>query len=402
MASRHVPFSIICVFNDPEVRSHCLDRSIEEHRNEACVEYLPIDNVDGSFATAGAALNHGASLASHDVLVFAHQDVYLHSLRALEAAASVLAEDDRTGVLGAVGVDTSGRLVGRIRDRVVLLGERAREPTEVDSLDELLFMAPRDLVQSQPLSESPDLAWHAYAVEYGLRARSLGLRVCAVDIPLTHNSLTTNVDRLDLARGAVAAAYPEALPVRVPGGRVSGPCRTRPRSRLLSPHRWRYRWLRESIAAHLGQFASKADACVLGDIRWDIDDLVAGDPKSELLIVNLDREAEFTDEGTTPLELMRRAYPIKITSAPLPGLIDRLAERDPGSSTLLTNLGIADLRALRMADLRALCPDLAGQSCLLGFRAEVGYWLLLGPAASTVPRRWRTPKATPLGMPAPA
>ena len=86
-----------------------------------------------------------------------------------------------------------------MRDRVVLLGETAREPTDVDSLDELLFMVPRRLVQREPVSESPELAWHAYAVEYGLRARSLGLRVCAVDIPLTHNSLTMNLDRLDVA-----------------------------------------------------------------------------------------------------------------------------------------------------------------------------------------------------------
>ena len=87
MASQPVPVSIICVFNDPDVRSRNLDRSIEDHRDEATVEYLPIDNVDGSFATAGAALNHGASLAEHDYLAFVHQDVYLHSLRALEAAA---------------------------------------------------------------------------------------------------------------------------------------------------------------------------------------------------------------------------------------------------------------------------------------------------------------------------
>jgi hypothetical protein len=69
-ASRREPVSIICVFNDPEVRQRRLDRSIEEHRDEASLEYLPIDNVDGSFATAGAALNHGASLARHEHLAF--------------------------------------------------------------------------------------------------------------------------------------------------------------------------------------------------------------------------------------------------------------------------------------------------------------------------------------------
>lgn len=392
--SQPVPVSIICVFNDPNVRSHCLDRSIVLHGGEATVEYLTIDNVDGSFATAGAALNHGASLASNDVLVFAHQDVYLHSLRALETAARRIADDGRIGVLGAIGVDASGRMVGRVRDRVVLLGEPAREPTDVDSLDELLFMAPRRLVQSEPLSESPDLAWHAYAVEYGLRARSLGLRVCAVDIPLTHNSPTTNVDRLDIAYRTVAEFHPHALPVRTPGGIIASASETRPGDGVLSAHRWRYRWLRESVAAHLGCRASEGATCVLGDIRWDIDELISTDPNSSLLVINLDREANFMDEQPGPLELMRRAHPIEVTSEPMPRLIDRLATRDPGTSTLLTNLEFADLRALSSYP--------AEPRRLLGFRREIGYWMLLGPMATTVPQRWRSQRATPLGMSAPA
>ena len=39
MAIQRVPISIICVFNDPGVRRRCLDRSIDEHRDEATVEY---------------------------------------------------------------------------------------------------------------------------------------------------------------------------------------------------------------------------------------------------------------------------------------------------------------------------------------------------------------------------
>ena len=101
MAARRVPVSIICVFNDPEVRRACLDRSIAEHRDEGTVEYIPIDNVDGSFPTAGAALNHGASLARQH-LVFVHQDVYLHSLAALEVAAVAFAADPTIGLMGAV------------------------------------------------------------------------------------------------------------------------------------------------------------------------------------------------------------------------------------------------------------------------------------------------------------
>jgi hypothetical protein len=191
--------SIVCVYNDPAVRRECLGRSIRASgRHAPGVEYLPVDNVDGRYRSAGAALNHGAWMARNDVVVFVHQDVFLHSLAAVTRAAGQL-RPGGLGVLGAVGVRGDGRIAGRVRDRAVLLGAPVQQPVDVDSVDELLFMVPRPLVLRHPLTESPDMAWHAYAVEYGLRVRRLGLRVGVTDIPLTHNSLTTNLARLDVA-----------------------------------------------------------------------------------------------------------------------------------------------------------------------------------------------------------
>ena len=60
-----------------------------------------------AYPSAGAALNHGVSLAKNDVVVFAHQDVFLHSLRALQEAAGMLAVDG-FGLLGAIGVRSNG------------------------------------------------------------------------------------------------------------------------------------------------------------------------------------------------------------------------------------------------------------------------------------------------------
>ena len=390
VAAGPVPVSIICVFNDPEVRRDCLDRSIEEHRGDSAVEYLPIDNVDGKYATAGAALNHGASLASHDYLAFVHQDVYLHSLRALQAAAGVLATDARIGVVGAMGIASSGGVVGRIRDRVMLLGEPAPEPIDVDSLDEMLFVIPRRLVEREPISEAPEFAWHAYAVEFGLRVKSLGLRVCALDIPLTHNSLTVNLERLDVAYGEIAACYPDDLPLCTPGGTIATPARWSPSTRLLRSHRWRYRWLGESLAVQAGRRAAGGGRCVLGDIRRDIDEVIAGE-RSRLLVVNVNAEPEFAAEDPDPLELARRGRRITMTSEPIPELIRRLGRPSAGISMLLTNLTLADIRSLA-----TFLPE----PRLLGFRREIGYWMLLGAAASAVPRPWRLAKARPLGMPA--
>ena len=213
--------SIVCVYNDPAVRRECLDRSVRAYgRHAPGVEYLPVDNVDGRYRSAGAALNHGASLAGNNVVVFVHQDVFLHSLAVVIRVAGQM-QAGGLGVLGAVGVRRDGRIAGRIRDRAVLLGVPVQQPADVDSVDELLFMVPRPLVLRHPLTELPDMAWHAYGVEYGLRVRRLGLRVGVTDIPLTHNSRTANLARLDVAHAAVAARYPELLPVRTTCGVVA-------------------------------------------------------------------------------------------------------------------------------------------------------------------------------------
>jgi hypothetical protein len=389
---RRAPVSIVCVFNDPEIRRLCLDRSIEEHRRDGEIEYVPVDNVEGRFATAGTALNHGASLARHEHLVFAHQDVYLHSPAALQAAAGVLAADEGIGLLGATGVTASGELLGRIRDRVMLTGQPAPRPRDVDSLDEVLFLVPRRLLCRHPLSEARELGWHAYAVEYGLRARSLGLRVCALDLPLTHNSPTVNNDRLDVAYRAVAATYPEALPVRTTCGVVSASARARPGPGLLRSQRWRYRWLRESAAIHSARRAVGGGRCLLGDIRFEIDEVLAADPGSPLLVANLDREPLSASERPGPVALERRGRSLQFTSGSMPELIGQVVARPSGASVLLTNLGHANLRALS--------PHLPRGPRLLGYRREIGFWLLLGAAAIARPQQWRSPQARPLGMPA--
>jgi len=91
-SQRRTPVSIVCVFNDPDVLTSCLERSILLGLADAPeTEYLPVDNTDGQFASAGAALNDGARRARHDDVVLVHQDVYLHSLVALERAADRLA-----------------------------------------------------------------------------------------------------------------------------------------------------------------------------------------------------------------------------------------------------------------------------------------------------------------------
>ena len=249
--NQRTPVSIVCVSNNPLVLDDCLIRSVDTHRPTAPkTELIVVQNSQKQFSTAGAALNHGVSLAHNDVCVFVHQDVYLHSLVRLEEAAAALLNDTAIGLLGALGITANGNLRGRIRDRVVLLGRATEGFVEVDSLDEVLFMARRDQLLQAPLSEDPNLAWHAYAVEYGARMRRVGKQVVAGHVPLTHNSLTVNLDRLSEAHTHVGLLYPDQLPIKTTCGSIDGALANQ--TKFLSRHRWRYRWLKGSLTCIFG------------------------------------------------------------------------------------------------------------------------------------------------------
>ena len=384
------PVSIICVFNDAQVREQCLDSSIKRHRSEVDnLDYVQVDNRDGAFPSAGAAYNFGASRARHDHLVFVHQDVVLHSLAALERAAAALDADHGIGLAGAFGVERGGGLVGRVRDRVVLIGGRVAGPVEVDAVDEVLFIVPRHAFDRERMSEEPKFAWHGYAVEYGLRLRRNGLRVCAVDVPLTHNSLSINIEEFSAAHAELRRAYPDALPVRTPSVTITRRPIARGGRRVIVLHAWRLRWLRESVAAHVGRRILKDARCVLGDIRWCIDDVLAGgaDP---LLVVNLDRGRTFVEAHPNPLVLRRLGHELHVTSGGPERAIAAIRTAPEGANVLVSNLQVRDLRAL--------APHLSTTRPLLGFRREVGYWLMVGPSVGRVSSRLRSRRSTPVGM----
>jgi CRISPR/Cas system-associated endoribonuclease Cas2 len=383
MSPDRAPVSIVCVFNDARVRHECLDLSIQRLEGDAlALDYVPVDNTHGTFATAGAALMHGVSSAKSDVVAFVHQDVVLHSIVALERAAAIVAEGQYR-MLGAVGVTSDGRMFGRIRDRVVLLGEEARRPVEVDSLDEVLFMARRSTLEREPLCQDRELAWHAYAVEYGLRAQRDGSRVGALTMPLTHNSLTTNLDRLSEAHVHVAGLYPEAGDTNTTCGviRSGGP-----QPKRFASQRWRHRWVQESLYAARLARRTGLSSIVLSDIRVDIDDLLRAAPDS-LRIMNLDRGGTFDDGPLRPLVLRRYSATVKVQAMTLSEITEALQQIDDEQSILITDLNTTDLVAL--------APTAIHRPTLVGVHRDAGNWLLSGPCATVAVTSWSTPRAKP-------
>jgi hypothetical protein len=374
----------VCVYNDEAVLSSCLRQSVAAQMDVAPeTELLAIDNREGRFATAGAALNHGAREARNDVVVFVHQDVVLHSLPTLEEAAAELIDSPDIGIMGAVGIDGDDRIIGRTRDRIVQIGLSAPEPRDVETLDEVLLMTTTAQVRREPLAEDPLLAWHAYGVEYALRMRQAGRRAVARDIPLTHNSLSTNLAKLDLAHRHVGDTYPDLLPIHTTCGTV----RRDGAVGILTP--WLRRsnsariWWNESPVARSVSRVSPDSDQVIADIRMLIDEAIEAGGKQSLRVVDLDPDAtaEYAED------LMRFDRPFTIATAGVGDL--RAAIDSRGPDELIFVAGLTDESLSALAPLDAV-PHVLGNS------GSTGRWALIGVTADQLLSLWPTWRNRPI------
>jgi hypothetical protein len=378
--------SIVCVYNNPDIRVDCLDRSVNAADDPTRIEYIPVSNTGGEFASAGAALNAGIRQARNDVVVLVHQDVYLHSMdRVLEVA--TMLEDKRWGMLGAIGVRARGPFIGRMRDRVQLMGQDAPYPVEVVSVDEVLFMGRREVLMQNPLSEDEHLAWHAYAVELSARLRAQGLMIGAVNLEITHNSLTTDEykAKLEVAHRRVAELHPGQLPLSTTCGVIRAQSALLGKMSVLNGFLWRDTWMLESLLAARARRRFDAPA-VLTDINLVVD---AFDLSGRLDVVNLDREGTFADKAGDVVRLRRRKGDVFFTAvsglASLLETVERSAAA--GRATLITDVSLADLSAVARAVGRA-------GTRLVGVDGGT-LWLLIG-APRGIPQKIRTARATPL------
>jgi glycosyltransferase involved in cell wall biosynthesis len=144
------------------------------------------------FDSAGSAYNSGLSEATSEVVVFAHQDVYLpkgwkaNLSRALQALETT---DPNWGVLGVFGVsrgsttEMRGHCYSTGLNRV--LGEPFDNPIEANVLDELLLV----LRRSSGLRFDDRLPnFHLYGADICLRARADGMKCYIIPAFCIHNS----------------------------------------------------------------------------------------------------------------------------------------------------------------------------------------------------------------------
>jgi len=176
-------WSLIAAVNNESVLRHNLLQSPDA----SCARDVILRR---GFANAGAAYNSVLAEARGDLLVFAHQDVYLPAgwIRSLEGwVTKVAAKDPRWAVLGVIGIDVHGEAQGRVYSTGLgrLAGKPLKSPVRVNSIDEMVIIVRRDC----GLDFDPNLpGFHLYGTDICLKASERGLSCFVIDNFCLHNS----------------------------------------------------------------------------------------------------------------------------------------------------------------------------------------------------------------------
>lgn len=169
-------------------------------------------------ACAGKAYNAGLSQTDADYVIFAHQDVYLPTgwdLRLIQATETLCRTNPNWAVLGLVGLDAGGSLLGRVWDTSSdqQFGSRLTAPAPAVSIDELVIVLRRE----SGIRFDPDLpSFHLYAADVILTAKAQGMSTYVCDGPVIHN--TVRLGQLDsgyrLAYRYIQRKWHDQLPIK--------------------------------------------------------------------------------------------------------------------------------------------------------------------------------------------
>ena len=167
--------SLVCVYNDKGILDEFLIKSLLSQQYKE-YEFIPIDNTNKAFVSASQALNNGGDKASGDYIIFLHQDIMFTSPNTLQKIAGYL--NDKTKLYGVAGVRDSNGVISNIThgpDFSPAGYVKITEPTLVQTLDECMFIVPREVFDKLKFDESTINGWHLYCVDYCLSAKKVGI-----------------------------------------------------------------------------------------------------------------------------------------------------------------------------------------------------------------------------------
>lgn len=192
----------------------CIDSFKARGFDEACCEFIVLDNSAQNQADAYVALNEFLQAARGRWVVLCHQDVLLleHGFDDLAARLAELeAIDPHWAVCGNAGYTEDGWPVLNLEQSYGAEIQRGELPTKVMSVDEN-FIVVRSLAN---LALSRDLhGYHHYGADLCIVADILGWNAYVIDFYVKHKSTGTIDERYTQSRDRIAAKYRRALRTR--------------------------------------------------------------------------------------------------------------------------------------------------------------------------------------------
>jgi hypothetical protein len=179
--------SVICVYNNREILDNYLLKSLKDQTKD--YELILIDNTKNKFKSAAEALNYGGNKAKEKYLMFVHQDINLCSNKFLEELQVMLNVIPDLGIAGVAG-KLDKRTITNIKQGSPPknAGYTLNSPLEVQTLDECLFIIPKNVFDKLKFDEEVCSGWHLYAVDYSLSVKMLNFKIFVLPLFLYHKS----------------------------------------------------------------------------------------------------------------------------------------------------------------------------------------------------------------------
>jgi len=173
---------VSCVNNEAVLQSCLLNSSSSVQASEIILQR--------GFSSAALAYNNALDKATTDVVVFAHQDVFLPQgwEKKLQCALERLSlMDSQWGVAGVWGVQSSGHRSGHLYcvGLGAVLGDEACGAAHVRTLDELLLIVRKS---SRLRFDERLTGFHWYATDICMEAQRQGMKCYAISTFCIHNT----------------------------------------------------------------------------------------------------------------------------------------------------------------------------------------------------------------------
>ncbi len=179
--------SVICCYNNKETYQNALVASIK--LQNIAIELIGLNNTKDQYPSAASALNHGATLAQAEVLVFMHQDVVIDDPMFFSKLLDYYLRYPKS-LMGIAGVGINGTIYTNITQGQEKLraGTPFKSLTEAQSLDELMICISSDVFKQTKFDELTCNHWHLYVVDLGYSLQRKGIKCYIVPLKLHHLS----------------------------------------------------------------------------------------------------------------------------------------------------------------------------------------------------------------------